>query len=542
MRALMTKTLFVFSMLLSAQAMAFKKWARGPMYKAVRACLRVAAFLFLSLTAASVNAQTCADLDGAYVIAQDGTDTYLGFFGSQFATESIMNQFGTYGNQFSTLSVRSTIGTYGNSFSPYSVNNDFASSPPRIYKYNQFLYYLSTNNFKAPNITLAQIDASCSFTSFAPAGGGTSLPSPPALVIAQDGQSTDVLQVAWSAGTGATSYDVYISTTNSNYTYLGNTSLLYTGITDLEQGITYYVAVTSVNAAGVSTSVYDTGYLATASPSLPSPPESVSVQDGQSTESLNVAWTAGSGANSYNIYISTTNSNYEYIGNQSGLTAGIMGQTQGIIYYVKVTSVNAAGESLTYNYDTGYLATSAATFVITPFADLGGAITPSAAQTVVEGATAQFTLIPDIGYSVASVVGSCGGSIAGNSYTTNAVTADCFVRAIFEKVTTAPSAPIIIRTDGGDGEVYLVVSVADDGGSTISRYTATCTDGTTQYTDTSSTSRITVSGLTNGVGYSCSVTATNAAGTSPESASSPPIVPEYVPVGLPIWLLFEASK
>ena len=89
----------------------------------------------------------------------------------------------------------------------------------------------------------------------------------------------------------------------------------------------------------------------------------------------------------------------------------------------------------------------------------------------------------------------------------------------------APSAPQITNTDYGDEEIYLTVSVADDGGSTISSYTATCTDGTTQYTGTSSTSRITVSGLTNGVGYSCSVTATNAAGTSPESASvlgSPP--------------------
>ena len=85
--------------------------------------------------------------------------------------------------------------------------------------------------------------------------------------------------------------------------------------------------------------------------------------------------------------------------------------------------------------------------------------------------------------------------------------------------------------------------VAKSGGATISRYTATCTDGTTDYTGTSSTSRITVSGLTNGVGYSCSVTATNAAGTSTPSASSPPLTPEeFIATGLPIWLLHEASK
>jgi hypothetical protein len=105
-----------------------------------------------------------------------------------------------------------------------------------------------------------------------------------------------------------------------------------------------------------------------------------------------------------------------------------------------------------------------------------------------------------------------------------------------------PSTPQITNTDYGNEEIYLSVSVSNNGGSTISSYTATCTDGTTQYTGTSSTSRITVSGLTNGVGYSCSVTATNAAGTSAASATSPPIVPEYTPVGLPIWLLYEAAK
>ena len=107
---------------------------------------------------------------------------------------------------------------------------------------------------------------------------------------------------------------------------------------------------------------------------------------------------------------------------------------------------------------------------------------------------------------------------------------------------TAPSAPQITNTDYGNEEIYLTVSVSNNGGSPITSYNATCTDGATDYTGTSSTSRITVSGLTNGVGYGCSVTATNAAGPSSSSASSPPIVPEYIPTGLPIWLLYEASN
>ena len=108
---------------------------------------------------------------------------------------------------------------------------------------------------------------------------------------------------------------------------------------------------------------------------------------------------------------------------------------------------------------------------------------------------------------------------------------------------TPPDAPTIDSITTGDGKAYISVSVSNNGGAIISSYSATCTDGTTDYTGTSSTSRITVSGLTNGVSYSCSVTATNAAGASPASASSLPITPEaFIATGLPIWLLYEAAK
>ena len=110
-------------------------------------------------------------------------------------------------------------------------------------------------------------------------------------------------------------------------------------------------------------------------------------------------------------------------------------------------------------------------------------------------------------------------------------------------VPVIPSTPQIINVDYGDSEAYISVSVSNNGGAIISSYTATCTDGTTEYTGTSTTSFITVSGLTNGVGYSCSVTATNAAGTSTASTPSLPITPEaFIATGLPIWLLYEAAK
>ena len=138
---------------------------------------------------------------------------------------------------------------------------------------------------------------------------------------------------------------------------------------------------------------------------------------------------------------------------------------------------------------------------------------------------------PRLPYFSNPSIDDCNGYYCGTDDYTDVARAINNVHPLYEDIFTpiAPSQPSIVSTDYGNEEIYLSVSVANNGGSAISSYTATCTDGTTQYTGTSSTSRITVSGLTNGVGYSCSVTATNAAGTSTSSASSPPVIPAPAP-------------
>ena len=107
---------------------------------------------------------------------------------------------------------------------------------------------------------------------------------------------------------------------------------------------------------------------------------------------------------------------------------------------------------------------------------------------------------------------------------------------------TAPGVPTITRTDYGDGEIYLYVTVSDDGGSAVTGYTATCTDGTTTFTGTSADSPVTISGLTNETAYTCTVTATNAIGTSADSSATSNITPEEGAIGLPIWLLYQATQ
>jgi len=111
---------------------------------------------------------TCADFDGAYVLGQDASNTYLGFFGSEFAFESIMNPFGPYGSEFRSDSVRNEFGQFGSPFNTFSANNSFASFPPVILRRGDFIAYLTTNPLRRPGVSLADIDASCNFFSAFP--------------------------------------------------------------------------------------------------------------------------------------------------------------------------------------------------------------------------------------------------------------------------------------------------------------------------------------------------------------------------------------
>lgn len=73
------------------------------------------------------------------------------------------------------------------------------------------------------------------------------------------------------------------------------------------------------------------------------------------------------------------------------------------------------------------------TWTVTPSAGDNGSINPGSPQTVVHGSTTAFTVTPIEGYRIADVAGSCGGTLIGTTYTTNAVTADCTVEASFTR-------------------------------------------------------------------------------------------------------------
>jgi hypothetical protein len=90
--------------------------------------------------------------------------------------------------------------------------------------------------------------------------------------------------------------------------------------------------------------------------------------------------------------------------------------------------------------------------------------------------------------------------------------------------TAPPGAPVGVAAGAGDGQATVSFEApASNGGADVTSYTVTSAPG--GLTATGSGSPITVTGLANGTSYTFTVTATNSAGSGPESAASNPVVP-----------------
>ena len=87
---------------------------------------------------------------------------------------------------------------------------------------------------------------------------------------------------------------------------------------------------------------------------------------------------------------------------------------------------------------------------------------------------------------------------------------------------TVPSAPIIGKVESANAGASVLFTAGATNGSSITEYTASCTSGNggASGSDSGTAAPVTVTGLTNGSIYTCTVAATNAVGTGPFSAVS----------------------
>ena len=114
---------------------------------------------------------------------------------------------------------------------------------------------------------------------------------------------------------------------------------------------------------------------------------------------------------------------------------------------------------------------------------------------------------------------------------------------------SAPAAPGIASTQFNDGtlQVSLVGQETPNGGSSEGEttYVLVCTDGVGRYQTTSPSGPLILSGLDDEATFQCSVRAQNATGSfSQASFTTDAIVSDTAGLqgGLPIWLLYEASR
>jgi len=178
-------------------------------------------------------------------------------------------------------------------------------------------------------------------------GDGNSAPAAPINLSATAGNQQASL--TWTAGGGATSYNVKRGTASGGpYTTVGSPAGTTYADTSLTNGTAYYYVVTAVDATGESGNSNQATATPKAGSTAPAAPLNLTATGGNQQVSL--AWTASTGATSYNVKRAATNGGpYTTVASPAGTSYTDTTVTNGTTYYYVVTAVSASGESANSN-------------------------------------------------------------------------------------------------------------------------------------------------------------------------------------------------
>jgi hypothetical protein len=280
-------------------------------------------------------------------------------------------------------------------------------------------------------------------------------------------------------------------------------------------------------------------YLGAVAPddSAPNPPTIGTATAGNAQASVTFTapgWNGGSSITSYTV----TSSPGSITASGASSPIIVPGLTNGTAYTFTVTATNGTGTSSASSASNSVTPITVASAPVIGTATAGNA---EASVTFTESVSNGGSTIT--GYTVTSSPGSITATGSSSPITITGLTnntaytftvkatngagqssASSASNSVTPVSSTAPSAPTIgTATRGNTQATVSFTAPVSDGGSPITSYTVTSSPGGITATGTSSS--ITITGLTNDIPYTFTVTATNAVGTSISSSATSAVVP-----------------
>ena len=169
-------------------------------------------------------------------------------------------------------------------------------------------------------------------------GGGNPPGAPTGLTATA---SNAVVNLSWTAGSGAAGYYVKRSTTIGSETQIASSSAATYADTSVTNGTTYYYVVSAYNSYGTSGNSNEVN----ATPSAPAPAAPTGLNATASNAQVALAWNTSTGATSYDVKRSTTTGAETLLMNVMSPSFTDSGVTNGTTYYYVVSAILAAGES-----------------------------------------------------------------------------------------------------------------------------------------------------------------------------------------------------
>ena len=385
-----------------------------------------------------------------------------------------------------------------------------------------------------------------SFTYTATNGAGTSAPGVVSLTV-----STPTITYPPTGATGATAGVAYSHSLASAsggaapYSYQLASGSLPAGMTLAANGtlsgtpaavgsFTFQVKATdSSTGTGPFSSAPASVTLTIAAPTISINP--TTMPDGSVNTAYSQTLTASGGNAPYSYAISSGALPTGLSLSSAGLLSGTPTQS-GTFNFSVMASDTTAGAGMPYHGTQAYsLTINGPTITVAPASLNDGTVGDAYSATLTaSGGTAPYAFAVT-GGALPAGISLGGGTLSGTptaagsfGFTVTATDAQGFTGSRGYTLVVAairPGAPTIGTATAGSGQASVSFTApASNGGATISSYTVTSSPG--GITATGAASPITVTGLTNGIAYTFTVTATNSAGTGDSSSASNSVTPQ----------------